>query len=230
MNDPDRKTLWGRAGSRCAFCNIELTQIGNVDSIVGDEAHIRSAKDGGPRHDSAYPSENLDSYANRILLCKIHHKLVDDNPEQFTTELLEGAKSQHERRVKTALDPKRDGWVEPALLLPVATGTQLMNIIAEAYVQLLNNDHPESDEERDTIVAFFQNLQDWSDIADEIGAGGRVNAAADLHEQLIVLKELGFHVLGGLGRYRVRGVTMPASAVLVTKQDIIVALSSDEGP
>jgi hypothetical protein len=36
------------------MCNLELTQVDSVDSIVGDEAHIRSRREAGPRHELSY--------------------------------------------------------------------------------------------------------------------------------------------------------------------------------
>lgn len=64
--DVDRKKLWGRSGSRCAMCDLELTQVGDVDTIVGDEAHIRSKTPNGPRYDPDYPSDKVDTYEIRF--------------------------------------------------------------------------------------------------------------------------------------------------------------------
>ena len=46
--------------------------------IVGDECHIVSAVSTGPRHDPEFPREKLNDHANLLLLCKVHHKLIDD--------------------------------------------------------------------------------------------------------------------------------------------------------
>ena len=48
------------------------------ESIVGDECHIVSAVSTGPRHDPEFPREKLNDHANLLLLCKVHHKLIDD--------------------------------------------------------------------------------------------------------------------------------------------------------
>ncbi|WP_203043096.1 HNH endonuclease signature motif containing protein [Pimelobacter simplex] len=104
----DRKLLWGRSRNRCAFpdCSQLLTVdlhdpesevLGEAGVVLGEEAHIRSSQDGGPRHDGEYPPERLDSYANLILLCPTHHTLVDkDGGRGFTVEDLEKMRSNHE--------------------------------------------------------------------------------------------------------------------------------------
>ena len=108
--DIDRKRLWGRSGSRCSICNVELTELDGLDSIVGDEAHIRSPKPNGPRYEDGYPKELLDTYANLILLCKAHHKLVDDNWAVFPVDALEELKKNHEQRVRRSLAGGTSNW------------------------------------------------------------------------------------------------------------------------
>ena len=49
------------------------------DSIIGDECHIVSAATNGPRYDPDFPDDQLDDYSNLLLLCKVHHKLIDDH-------------------------------------------------------------------------------------------------------------------------------------------------------
>lgn len=217
-SDIDRKKLWGRAGSRCAMCNCELTRVNQVESIIGDEAHIRARRAGGPRHDPSYPVGKLDTYENLVLLCKIHHKLVDDNEEVFTTAALVETKHRHERRVNAALNPKVEGWINDVLLHPIANGTELMRIVAQAHVYAFDHDHPESDAEREVIGAFLEGIRDWGDIADDIGPGGQINGAEDLHRQLLELGELGFIVLAAIGDYRLRpDLVVPGAAVRVTR-------------
>lgn len=107
ITDKMRKLLWGRSGSRCAFCRNELIQDATPqddESVVGDECHIVSGKSNGPRYDPAFPVDEIDTYANLILLCRVHHKTVDDQPETFTTEILGQLKANHERWVADALD------------------------------------------------------------------------------------------------------------------------------
>jgi hypothetical protein len=57
----------------------------------------------GPRGEFAIPPEERDRYENLILLCKIHHKMVDDYPEIYTVERLREIKAAHEKWVRESL-------------------------------------------------------------------------------------------------------------------------------
>ncbi|PYT80880.1 MAG: hypothetical protein DMG40_11525 [Acidobacteria bacterium] len=41
----------------------------------------------GPRYDSNFPADKLDEAENLILLCEVHHKLVDDQTETYTADV-----------------------------------------------------------------------------------------------------------------------------------------------
>ena len=72
-------------------------------SIVGDEAHIVAKEIGGPRGNSPLTAEERDHFDNLILLCKVHHKLIDDQPGTYTVEALHGMKDMHLRWVSETL-------------------------------------------------------------------------------------------------------------------------------
>ncbi len=106
ITDKTRKMLWGRSGNRCAVCQNELVvNATSVDdeSIVGDECHIISSRPNGPRYDPSYPQEKLDAYENLILLCRVHHKTIDDQCESYTVDKLRQLKVNHERWVSEKL-------------------------------------------------------------------------------------------------------------------------------
>ena len=110
ITDKTRKLLWGRSGNRCAFCrgvlSVDSTELDDA-SVVGDECHIVSGKVGGPRYDPAFPPDELDAYDNLLLLCRIHHKVIDDQEHTFTPLVLKRLKQDHEDLVSTALaDPQ----------------------------------------------------------------------------------------------------------------------------
>lgn len=194
--------------------------LDGLDAIVGDEAHIRSRKPTGPRHDPAYPQSRVDTYANLILLCKAHHKLVDDNWEVFGVEQLEKIKREHERRVQRSLATSDVGWIEEPELVAVVTGTELAGIVMGAFGYFLSNDHPRDDVEALLISGFLQEVQDWGDIAGDVGARGRVEAAMSLHGRLEELGASGFVVVGGLGLYRIQP-DFPVSAAVVRVSRVV---------
>lgn len=100
------KILWARSGNMCAICKNELI-VDPIDqdddpSIVGDEAHIVAKKEAFTRGDfDSLTPEQRDHYSNLILLCKIHHKQIDDQPAHYTVQRLREIKATHEREVKT---------------------------------------------------------------------------------------------------------------------------------
>lgn len=71
-----RKLLWGRAGNQCAYpdCRQLLTENFGTDEsavlssagvVIGEEAHIRSGRPAGPRHDPNF-LQDVDTYSNLI--------------------------------------------------------------------------------------------------------------------------------------------------------------------
>lgn len=102
-----RILIWSRAANRCAICQRELfmDETSTDDpSLVGDVAHIVAEKPGGPRGESARTPEQRDLYSNLVLLCKEHHKLVDDNEEEYPVERLHQIKDDHVQWVRERLE------------------------------------------------------------------------------------------------------------------------------
>ena len=51
------------------------------ESIVrGRVPRIVSERHNGPRFDPNFPVDQIDGYDNLLLLCKTHHKMIDDQP------------------------------------------------------------------------------------------------------------------------------------------------------
>lgn len=105
ISDQTRKILWGKSGSRCALCQCELITEGTestVGTIIGEECHIVAQSKGGPRA-GLISADKVDEYENLILLCRNHHRIVDDQVENFPPEKLYEIKQQHEKWVKLQL-------------------------------------------------------------------------------------------------------------------------------
>ncbi|STO01648.1 Uncharacterised protein [[Eubacterium] infirmum] len=108
--DPSQLTklmLCANAGGRCQFegCNKKLFVDGVTLSEVNNSniAHIVASSPDGPRG-------NKDSYElsnkieNLMLMCQEHHKLIDDNPKQYTVQKLKNMKNQQEQKIEYILD------------------------------------------------------------------------------------------------------------------------------
>lgn len=72
-------------------------------SVIGQEAHIVARELNGPRGDSSLPMEERDEYENLVLMCSIHHKVIDDHPTIFKADTLNDIKREHEQWVQQNL-------------------------------------------------------------------------------------------------------------------------------
>lgn len=111
ISSKTHKILWGKSGNKCSFpdCKIDLVmQKSETDdhSIVGEEAHIVGRSKNGPRGISKLEIEERDKYKNLILLCRVHHKLIDDQEQKYTVEILHQYKNKHEDWVRKNLSLK----------------------------------------------------------------------------------------------------------------------------
>lgn len=105
----DVKNLYGLAAARCAFpdCRKLLVLEGtNTDKTkqIGKIAHIVAHSENGPRSDSSYPKDKLDSYENWVLLCPTCHDTVDAHENQYTIAFLRKLKIDHESWVQDSLN------------------------------------------------------------------------------------------------------------------------------
>jgi len=54
---------------------------------------------------------DFDGYDNRILLCRVDHRLIDEQPHEYTVEKLRELKSRHEQWVRECLHVVPDAAV-----------------------------------------------------------------------------------------------------------------------
>jgi len=87
------------AGGRCCFpgCRELLTEYG---SNLSEFAHISGDKKKSARHDSSLSEEYRQSAENAAAMCLKHHKVIDDNPEDYSVVDIHEWKSKHEEWVK----------------------------------------------------------------------------------------------------------------------------------
>lgn len=96
MKQTTVKQLYAVSGNRCAFpkCRQALVQRGVV---VGEMCHIKGKK-GGPRWDKNQSKDQREAYENFILMCSIHHKIIDTDVDTYPVDKLYKMKAAHERR------------------------------------------------------------------------------------------------------------------------------------
>lgn len=99
MNAPterDIKKLFALSLNQCAFPGCITSVFGLSGEMVGEICHIKARNPEGPRYDLNQTDAERHSFENLILLCRNHHKVVDDDPKKYTVEWLKRKKYEHE--------------------------------------------------------------------------------------------------------------------------------------
>lgn len=100
-----RYVLWARAAGRCQYQGCNKSLIGDFISSAEDKnygfvAHIVADTSGGPRGDSVRSAQLSNDVENLMLLCHVHHKLIDvDKVDEHPESRLLEMKAAHERRI-----------------------------------------------------------------------------------------------------------------------------------
>jgi hypothetical protein len=185
---------------------MESSQEGDSEAVVGDECHIIGQKPDAARGTVSLDGEDPDEYANLILLCKTHHKLVDDQPEQFSADFLRALKNNHEVWVKKCLEPCQQAGKPPRVwfLNRMRSGKDLMAVLGGVCFHLLSHDEPQNAEEMELLSRFTQEVQDWVDMWNEMESGERVRAGFGLSQEIKELEAQGFCVFARPARRRMK--------------------------
>ncbi|WP_250623069.1 HNH endonuclease signature motif containing protein [Pinirhizobacter soli] len=223
ITDKTRKVLWGRSGNLCAFCKAHLVvdaSAVDAESVVGDECHIISGAPSGPRHDPSIAPEGIDNLVNLLLLCRVHHKLVDDQPETFTADTLRQLKANHEKWVKDRLGPSaqpepvrivRFAAEIPKHLTLVTSAKSLLDLASGCHGRY--DDYPENliEEDLDCVGALLQNLTDWVDLGLH-EPHERISAQKSLADNMSGLDQAGLRVYAAREKQQLRGGVLAPSA------------------
>lgn len=193
-----RKELWAKSGNRCAICKKELVnkiseEEGNY--IIGDECHIISVSPDGPRHKTGV--DDYDSYDNLLLLCKNHHREIDENCDTYSEEVLHYIKTSHENWVKKTLDDNINGKVngsKPRFIKLITSGKELLNIFQHIHFIYRDYDEPSNDEECTLIADTYQYFTELIDIYDDLEVSGLIKEGYNLTKAINDLKNKGYYV------------------------------------
>ena len=196
-----RRILWVKAGGRCSICHEQLATDAMDDdddpSVFGEECHIVAQSPGGPR---AADIADVDGYDNLILLCRKHHKQVDDQRSYFTVERLKEIKREHEQReasrdatgpVRLIPDPANPA---PRVLKLCFTGEDLLQSLSGAYSFYPSYPSGLNDDQAEAVDGLLDLLRDWLDVIDELSFKEQRQVARGLGEHITRLAELGLFV------------------------------------
>jgi hypothetical protein len=109
--------LWVAAGGRCEYCNKYLLAdvVTGYELNLAEKAHIIGATDapGSPRGAAEMPLAARAEPENLMLLCRDHHRVIDQLITEHTVEGLSRMKREHEARILalTAITAERGSVV-----------------------------------------------------------------------------------------------------------------------
>ena len=158
--------LWGRAANRCAFAEcrrelvIDATQTDD-ESLIGEVCHIVAESPDGPRGNSPLTLDERNKYSNLVILCAIHHKVVDDQFTHYTIERLVQMKKDHEKWITDTLtnyDPAKQ------------RDDEYYADVIQQFCDRIDVDH-------------WENWSSWV-----LGGGGFPKIAIDVHNHLAELR------------------------------------------
>jgi hypothetical protein len=91
------KRLFALSWNVCAFpkCPNPLVDP-ESGKVTGQVCHIRARSREGPRFDAAQHDADRNEYSNLILMCPIHHSVIDADVEAYTVERLQNLKRAQE--------------------------------------------------------------------------------------------------------------------------------------
>lgn len=106
----DIKILWAKAAGRCSMPDCRKVLVAEASdavpsksTLIGENCHIIGEKEASSRGRSILNDDDRNRYPNLILLCRIHHKIIDDDETAWPVERLHTIKGDHEIWVETAL-------------------------------------------------------------------------------------------------------------------------------
>ena len=211
-----RKELWAKSGNRCAICK-------KGSFIIGDECHIISSSAEGPRHKPGI--EDYDSYENLLLLCKNHHREIDENCASYTEELLHYIKTSHENWVKETLDSYmsgKDSVRKPRFIKRIVSGKELLYIFHHVAFIYRDYDEPANEEECTYIADIFQYFSDIIDIYSDLEVSDIIKEGQNLSRIINELKDKGYYVYAESHKVKLTGdnpIICNACTIILKKQD-----------
>lgn len=221
ISDKTRKVLWAQSANRCAICHAALVvapQGVAPVSVVGEECHIHARSPGGPRFDASLPAEAIDGLDNLVLLCAVHHKMVDDQVENYTAGKLRDIKAKHEQWIKERLEQpgapriRRNAKDVPTKLDLILNGRQLFQLASGCHAAYNDYESDLSDEEADLVSGLLDDLIDWVGFTNDMGVGSAMKVERDLSEQIDRLAHAGFLVFAAKEKQRLEGgVGLPSN-------------------
>lgn len=178
ISSVNRYILWGKAAGRCQYrgCNKPLF----VDALTKCEfnqayiAHIIADVPGGPRGDAIKSDLLKDNLTNLMLMCDVHHRLIDKNDvDGHPVELLVQMKKEHEERIErvASINPNMQSHIvtykaNVGIHTPVLTYESVRDFLLPAHYPAQSNaldlslsNSPQRDKDATFWATELENLE-----------------------------------------------------------------------
>lgn len=111
ISEKSYKIIWGQFSARCCLCREKVLYEteGGTTSLVGEVAHIVGEREDAARGQSPLSIEERNDPENLMLLCRKHHKIIDDTPGEYTVDLLHEKKHEYFQWIEQSLG-KAQPW------------------------------------------------------------------------------------------------------------------------
>ena len=105
-NLPTQKRLFAVSGNQCAFrqCRQPLVDE-STGKVTARICHIKGNKPTSKRYDASQPEEERQGFDNLILMCPVHHDVIDADDVTFTEDVLRMLKEEHEAKFRDQSPP-----------------------------------------------------------------------------------------------------------------------------
>jgi|GEM_PF-2179715 len=91
------KRLFALSRNECAFPTCRTPVIDEPsEKVTGRICHIKAQSEGGPRYDADQTVTERHGFENLLLLCPVHHDVIDADTDAYTVERLTKMKASHE--------------------------------------------------------------------------------------------------------------------------------------
>lgn len=113
--DTKKLILMGLCGGKCEFRGCEKSIVQDIltgeKSNFSNYAHIVASSENGPRGDKVLSTKLSNDENNIMVLCRDHHKEIDDFPEKYTVNILKDMKREHEAYIKDLMNITKESSV-----------------------------------------------------------------------------------------------------------------------
>jgi len=154
------KRLFAVSGNQCYFPNCNNPLVDDKSGkVTGKLCHIKGNKSRAARYDNSQSDEERHGFDNLILMCPIHHDVIDDNPVLYTVSKLKEIKAEHEKIHAEGIEPS-DQIVEQLILnltqgSIISTKDQKGGQVAHSIININYRDETDLEKSQDKEIIKF---------------------------------------------------------------------------